>query len=79
MALRDQASQMDQAQALGQLGRWPKMPAPAFKPDVYANRVEVERHEHDATLRFFRDGKSTGKQVGEVIVPLAVLDTLKET
>lgn len=47
-------------------------PAPGWHRDEYANRVEVERHEHDATLTFYRNEA----RVKAVTVPLALLDSL---
>jgi hypothetical protein len=46
--------------------------------DEYANSVIVERGEHDAVLRFTRERGGTGTCVAEIIVPLGVLDALKE-
>lgn len=61
---------------------WASPVRPAWPPsrprDDYANRVEVERHEHDATLRFYRDGKSAGACAAQITVPIGVLDAIKE-
>jgi hypothetical protein len=51
---------------------------PPQKTDHYANRVVVDKREHDATLKFFRDGKRSGEMVAEITVPLALLDKLVE-
>jgi hypothetical protein len=54
---------------------WP-YPARAPKRDTYANRVQVERGEHDAVIRFYRDKGKSGAMVKEITVPLSVLDAL---
>lgn len=47
-------------------------------PHDYANEVEVDRGEHDATLRFYRRRGNSRALVKEVSVPLALLDRLAE-
>lgn len=50
------------------------------KDDGYANEVEVEQTEHDATLRFYRrtgKAKNARTLVREITVPLGVLEWLQ--
>lgn len=71
---------LDMAQTLGgQIGggqQWSQKMTPPRED--YANRVDIERGEHDATLSFYRDGKSTGKLIKAITIPLSVLDLIKE-
>lgn len=53
---------------------------PTAPAEQYANEVEVEQGEHDATLRFYRrkgKGKLNRSLVHEVTVPLGVLEWLQ--
>lgn len=45
--------------------------------EEYANEVEVEQGEHDATLRFYRKRNKLRTLVKEVTVPLSVLRWLQ--
>lgn len=48
--------------------------------DDYANEVEVEQREHDATLRFYRrtgKAKTARTLVREITVPLALLEWIQ--
>lgn len=64
-------------QVSGQLGPWSQTTQSPTPPrESYANEVEVERREHDATLTFYRRNKSRGTLVATVIVPLALLDNI---
>lgn len=61
---------------------WPTYPTyyyPVAPPaEEYANEVEVDQHEHDATLRFYRKrGKGLRTLVKEVTVPIGVLEWLQ--
>jgi hypothetical protein len=62
----------------------PVYPAPiqtfAYPPQDttgYANEVEVERNEHDATLRFYRVKGTSKSLVKEITVPLSLLGWLQ--
>jgi hypothetical protein len=45
--------------------------------EAYANEVEVDIREFDATLRFIRKNKGSETVVKEILVPLALLEKLK--
>jgi len=60
---------------------WPNQIGSSKPREWYANRVEIVRTEHDATLRFRRkETRSTAQAattiVAEVTVPAGVLDDL---
>lgn len=61
---------------------WPTYPTyyytAAPPAEEYANEVEVDQNEHDATLRFYRRrGKSLRTLVKEVTVPIGVIEWLQ--
>jgi hypothetical protein len=60
-------SQADQSQTF---------PPRSSSEPTYANKVAVERGEHDAVLRFYRSREGVHKLVKEITVPLGVLDGL---
>jgi hypothetical protein len=45
-------------------------------PEDYANEIEVDRGEYDATLRFYRRRATSRTLIKELSVPLAVLESL---
>lgn len=45
---------------------------------LYANKVEVERGEHDSVLRFLLVRGETSKKVREITVPNGVMDALRK-
>jgi hypothetical protein len=51
-------------------------PQPAVAKDEYANHVEIERGEHDATVRFYRTRGNGKSHVRTVTVPPSVLKAL---
>lgn len=51
---------------------------PSPSREEYANRILIERREHDATLTFYCDGKQTGRIVKSITVPLALLDAISK-
>jgi hypothetical protein len=44
--------------------------------EEYANEVEIDRGDHDATLRFYRNRGNSRTLVKQLTVPLGVLDWL---
>jgi hypothetical protein len=49
---------------------------PAASTDDYANEVEVQRGDHDATLTFYRRRGNSRSHVKTITVPLGVLEWL---
>lgn len=47
--------------------------------DEYANEIEVEQNEHDATLRFYRKSETSKSLVKTITVPISLLTWLQDS
>ena len=56
---------------------WPTYLQSADNYEEYANEVEVEQNEHDATLRFYRKKGKSKSLIKTITIPISILNWLQ--